>query len=396
MSKLVLFFLNNPFYPVHLQKDVGLFPLYLQKSYFDSAQILKIGDEKQEDYFFQGINVSNLFTYPKLYQPDCKISLFYEYKCIFKSLWYICTHRDVTHIMMFHINRFSLYFSFLLKFFFPKIKTYVKCDTSAKSTTQYPHFKNPSTIKQYIKKKMYDSIDLFTIETFSAYQALYDNPFFHNRNLHLIPNGLDNNWRSLSLKNKTKTIITVGRLGTYQKNTELFLDAITKLNIKDWIIKLIGPIETIEYDFQKYIDTFFAEHPHLKQNVIFSGAITDPTTLQKEYESASIFVSTSRYESFGIALLEAAGAGCYIIATNVGAAYDITNNGTLGYLCNHSEAYNQNEQLIQEQITKQVQQIIDGNINLHMIQKKQSDFINKHFMIQDIVKHSCFKEWANS
>lgn len=40
MKTIALFYLGK-LYPVHLRKDVGLFPLYLKRNYFDEADIIK-------------------------------------------------------------------------------------------------------------------------------------------------------------------------------------------------------------------------------------------------------------------------------------------------------------------------------------------------------------------
>lgn len=300
---------------------------------------------------------------------------------------------------MFHIDVYSLYFAFFCKMFFPRIKTYVKLDASIVSITseqklEYPNFKNPRTIKEYIKTWQYNSIDLLTVETTSAFDALKAKPFFQNRNIHLIPNGLDDGYnKKINFAHKQKTIITVGRLGSYQKNTELLLEVIAQLHLYDWKIKLIGELETKEQNFQSYLDTFFAHYPALKAAVTLTGSISDSEALQKEYEAASIFVFPSRHESFGIATLEAASAGCYIVATNVGAAYDITKQGTLGFICDTSSAGKQNEDSIKQQMIEHLQKIIDGTISIADKRQEQSQYVQDHFLMQTIISKQCFKQW---
>ena len=82
--------------------------------------------------------------------------------------------------------------------------------------------------------------------------------------LRLMPNGFDEellqslNIVERNVKHKENLIITVGRLGTYQKNTEMFLRALAQVDLKDWKVCLIGPIEK---KFQSIIDNFFKQYP---------------------------------------------------------------------------------------------------------------------------------------
>lgn len=396
-SKLALFFLDNPFYPVHLQKDVGLFPLYLKRKYFDAADIIKIGDRggQTNRYDCSELTVIDLFNAPQIYQSKFKINYLYICKCIFKSIWYIFKHRNITHVMVFHAKRLCLGICFFIKLVFPKIKTYVKCDVSIQSIKNYPCFIRPKTIKQCIQKLLYNSIDLFTVETTDVFNALRANPFFYTRNIQLVPNGLDDDYAAeIDFAHKQKTIITVGRLGSYQKNTELLLNVVSQLNLHDWQVIFIGPLETEEQNFQSYINVFFNQFPALSKQITFTGSITNQTILQHEYTSASVFVFSSRFESFGISLLEAAGAGCYIVSTDVGAAADITQQGTLGFICKQSKQGTQDENAIQLQITEHLQQIIDGRIDISQKQRKQSEYVRTHFMMKNIVTAGCFKEWT--
>lgn len=129
---------------------------------------------------------------------------------------------------------------------------------------------------------------------------------------------------------KENIIITVQRVGLKQKATEILMQAFAKVSdkLKDWKLKIIGPIMT--WEFRQYIENFFNENPQLRDKVIFTENITDRVELENEYKKAKIFCLSSRYESFGIVLAEALSKGCYIITSNVDSANDITNNGKHG------------------------------------------------------------------
>jgi len=131
-------------------------------------------------------------------------------------------------------------------------------------------------------------------------------------------------------KYKKNAIITVGRIGTEQKNNQEMLIAFAKASpsIPNWKLKLIGPVEQ---GFKPFISEYFKAHPYLKQRVFFPGAINDKNELYKEYARVKIFALTSTFEGgapnvFAEALVH----GCKFITSDIDAADDITNNGELG------------------------------------------------------------------
>ena len=128
-------------------------------------------------------------------------------------------------------------------------------------------------------------------------------------------------------------ILTVGNLGTYEKATDVLLEAFAMYAARskntDWSLRLIG---TVDESFRDYIVDYYKKHPELEKRVIFTGPVTDKARLDKEYRQAKIFTLPSLSESFGIVLVEAASRGCYLITSDmVPAGYDISHgyeNGT--------------------------------------------------------------------
>ncbi|MDO8994316.1 MAG: glycosyltransferase, partial [Daejeonella sp.] len=128
---------------------------------------------------------------------------------------------------------------------------------------------------------------------------------------------------------KENIIITVGRIGTLQKNTELFLEALKEVELNNWKVYILGPVEE---GFQNFIKQYFLEHPQLKNRIIFTGNISDRKELFEWYNRAKIFCLTSRFEGFPITFPEALYFGNYIISSPVSSALEITNNSKLGKL----------------------------------------------------------------
>ena len=158
--------------------------------------------------------------------------------------------------------------------------------------------------------------------------------------LHFYPLVDDEKFNSFGITRKTfaekeNIMVCVGRIGNYQKNTEMLLEALHKVDLKDWKIYMIGPITNSFNlndggDFQKRIDDFFEKCPQHKEKLIFTGMIYDQKTLFEYYNRAKILLMTSRHEGFANVYSQAAAMGCYIVSTDVGGADVCSNNWAYG------------------------------------------------------------------
>jgi len=68
----------------------------------------------------------------------------------------------------------------------------------------------------------------------------------------------------------------------------------------------------------------------LKDNVVFKGNETDPISY---YKTADIFLHTSNYEGYGMAIIEAAASDCRIVTTDVGIASDYFKDTESAFIC---------------------------------------------------------------
>ena len=147
-----------------------------------------------------------------------------------------------------------------------------------------------------------------------------------------LTNGLDidgfyNQIPLLDYDKKENLIITVGRIGAKEKNNSMLLNAISKIDLNDWKVLFIGPIEE---SFKNDIDNFYKINPSLINKVIFTGAIYDRKILLEFYAKSKIFCLTSIEESFGFVLIEAMSYGNYIVTTDVSSAREITEDEKYG------------------------------------------------------------------
>lgn len=393
MKKLVLFFkqMEN----IHLKKDVGLFPIYLSK-YFDKVEILhfplKTFEPMPKEY--RGIALKSLNKVSKYYQ---KLPLaFFQYLKFKKTLIKYLKNNNVTHLMLFHYNYFHLDIINSIKSEIPNIKVWLKLDCSVKVAEDiiYKYSLKRPGIKGLILNNLIEkgikNIDLITTETTQTFEILKTNKNIYPK-LFLVYNGYDDElYIKPDISKKEKTIITVGRLGTFQKNTELLLEIIKELDLKDWKIKLIGPIEKDEKNFQNDIEKFYLERPDLKDKVTFTGEINDSQKLLKEYQKASVFILTSRHESSALVLLEAAINGCYVLTTDVGIAKDLN----YCYICPNSSQDKQDTREMIKNFSSKLQQIINKQNTCFESFDKRIQFYKDTFLMSKIADNKFFKEWC--
>ncbi len=175
------------------------------------------------------------------------------------------------------------------------------------------------------------------IATSSRYvRDLVNNIAEVSRPCYYLPNGFSNfmNLNVIANANiKENIILTVGRIGTEQKNNLELLVAFAKVAhlIPDWKIRLVG---SIEESFEPVIERFFDKCPHLKERVIFTGPIMDKQMLYDEYARAKCFTLTSIFEGAPNVYAEALVHGCKFIFSDFDTAEEMTNYGELGYVYN--------------------------------------------------------------
>ena len=129
---------------------------------------------------------------------------------------------------------------------------------------------------------------------------------------------------------KERIILTVGRIGTHQKNNEVLLEAFAAVadEMPGWSVRLVGRIEE---NFNVYIENYFSRFPALKDRVVFTDVITDRMRMAEEYRRAKIFALTSRMEGgTPNVIAEALSAGDYIVTSDIDAAEEATNGGRCG------------------------------------------------------------------
>ena len=178
-----------------------------------------------------------------------------------------------------------------------------------------------SVLKKIINKVKWSLMDFFG-SRFDKFVVLTDNnkkEWKSLNNLTVISNPLsfypDN---KSSLQNKE--IICVGKI-SYQKGQDLLLKAWEKISLKypGWVLKLYGKR-----------DNFFLSVDDLPEGVLYYPPTND---IESSYLSSSIYVMSSRFEGFGMVLIEAMACGvpCVSFDCDYGPS-DIIRHGHDGLL----------------------------------------------------------------
>lgn len=286
----------------------------------------------------------------------------------------ILTHaKDIDVLFLTGSSAVHMFATFLYKKINPKGKVVVFGDMEEPQARELNQngFHYSGGLAGWIKEKLTDYFFrhvTYLVANTAAYHLMADlcERKHWNGLLHFYPCLDDEKFESYGLKRKPfaekeNVMVCVGRIGCYQKNTEMLLNALRKTDLKDWKIYMLGPI-TSSFDlkeggdFQKVIDQFFEECPWYKERLIFTGMVYDQKTVFEYYNRAKVLLMTSRHESWGNVYSEAAALGCYILSTDVGGATLCSNDWKFGY------------RLKQENIgdlAKAIKEVVEGKVDMN-------------------------------
>lgn len=288
-------------------------------------------------------------------------------KCI------LCNLRQIEAFFIVNIGILQYVIISLLRLYKPKIKIIIMGDLEpqqAKECTDSEMWTKNNGIKGIIRKIFLNIVLKRSVlcvaqgDSYRYIKSLY-NKWGWNKVFHMYPclddeAYIDSGIEMRTQRDKENIFLYVGRIGNYQKNTDMILDALSNLDMKDWKFYLIGPITDsfrtdTESSYKDTIDNFFKLHPEKKNNVIFTGPIYDTNMIFDYYNRAKVFVLTSRHESFANVLSEAAAFGCYFISTDVGGAPIVTNNWKFGTKVEQEDS---------KGLANAMKRIIDGSITI--------------------------------
>ncbi|MBT2562807.1 glycosyltransferase [Pedobacter sp. ISL-68] len=257
---------------------------------------------------------------------------------------YIRQHaKEIEILNLFHFSSENIFYAIVYKFFHPHGKIYLKLDIDIDFHKNQASIFNSAGILGKVKSWGYQQmllplffrmVKLISAESIDGYHYFKDRYRVPEKKMAMIPNGADLD-RLFALTKGVKSfvekeniLLSVGRIGDAQKNNELLLEAIPKLSAPNWKFYFVGPIEP---EFKGYINKYFENYPHLKDQVIFTGNISDPAQLYGIYNRSKLFCLSSLWEGFPLAAVEAACYGNVLVLHNKIKAFGtLTDHGKNG------------------------------------------------------------------
>lgn len=381
MKKIVLIF--NHFEREHFGKDVFLFPYTLSKCVGGKAMIVYPETSSNKNFPSEYRNVT-LKSLP-FKGKESSWFLYREWNFL---IFLIRKSKEIDILLRIHFTFMTALFVLLYKMINPKGITAVKLDGYLDplffSSDSLSLFKR---LKHKVFFRTLRQVDLLTVETQCLYDRLYKefiDVYDIKLKLVLMPNGFDEETlKTLSIVekdfgHKENIMITVGRLGTYQKNTEMLLNALDLMELRDWKVYLIG---SISEDLDFFLKDFFMRNPSKKESVFFVGPIYDKKSLWEFYNRAKVFILTSRFEGYPLVLTEAKRFRNYIVSTELDASEDLLENGKYDCLIaqeNYKELALFCQKIINGEICIDVYENYDKeDISWDMIMRKQEKVMNK-------------------
>ncbi len=165
--------------------------------------------------------------------------------------------------------------------------------------------------------------DIVIVESKCAYDVLWS--IKKSSKINIVPNGYLPHEIVTGYGDRKKIILSVGRV-VKQKGHDILIKSFAKVHDfhLDWFLVIAGPIEDKQY-YADLRDTI--EKLGITKYVEFSGSLSD-AELEQKYKQASIFCLLSRFEGFGIAIVEAISYGLPAIISAAGCGKEYRKYGT--------------------------------------------------------------------
>lgn len=297
---------------IHLLKDVGMIPEALASGFSDVKSNLVTYQNGEYPYYGTEIKHVELVFLKKRFGK------------YIDGIRFLKDHADEIDVLnLYHLNLSSYLYSLAARKYLKKtVRIYLKLDADE---GEIEKLRKHGPVA-WVKHRTLQLADVVSAETKYLVGRLQKET---DRRIEFIPNGIHGGKDHSGKSTKMDRILTVGRLGTHVKNTELLVDAfVASMDFHSYQLRLVGSSTP---EFRGKIKKLQEENPEVEKRIVLVGEIKDQALLQKEYEAAKFFAFPSRSESFGLALLEAYQAGCFLLtSSHVALSHDIIENGNNG------------------------------------------------------------------
>lgn len=326
------------FYNIHLTKDVASIPYYLSKDCDYNSTIITFDNEEYIDSYV--LKEVKLKIIPKKF----KINILNYFLIIF---FLIKNANEIDVLNCYHTTIPTLVFFFIYKIFNKNGITFLKFDIRYEHAfliTGHGNNLKYSVISQCYIILFKFLIDLATVETKMTFELFFESNEIYKEKIMYMPIFINPN-HSIGRKKKNQ-IISVSRIGTYPKASEIVLETFKnaiKQTKNNWTLKMVGEITE---EFKGVIQKFLIDNPTLANSIIFTGYIGDRNELYEMYSESKIFLLPSRYESFGIVFPEALFYSNYLIITDVGIGKYLIQISDFGQIVEKDNVKDISEKLI--------------------------------------------------
>lgn len=357
---------------VNLWKDNGAIPFSLSKYLKYKSTYVYTGNKN---------DISNEL-YKKYAEIDYVQKSKNKYITYFNILKYVWQHAHEIDILNFYFVRIiGILVAYIAKIKNPKIIVYSKLDLDrAHFLEQVANKKLKRQLKNLIIAYLSTNIDFYTVETQAYIRPLNQLKRFKSK-IKYLPNGYFGDLIKIDKDiKKEKIILTVGRLGTLQKNTEMLVETIENIEpekLKDWKIYLVG---SMTEKFKEWFNDRLNAKPYLQNHFVVTGNITDKKELYTLYAKSCVFVLPSRWESWGLVLTEAIAFRCYPIVTDCcDAFYEMldADNSSFGKII-------PNEDKIA--LRNSIEEVLDNKVDYINNGIKAQEFVSENFNWKIIVQ----------
>jgi len=307
---------------VHLDKDVGMLPLYAARLLGCDAWLAgpTATPEVGAACTARGLSL----------RPLGRRGL------IAAALFVVRHGRRIDVLHLFFISRQMLVLGLLFKSLHRRGRLYVKSDWSVERAAAVRTSGLRASMRDLLLRRLARVATLVTAESQSARRSLEATlPALAGR-VDVLPNGIDDLGLAAPLPDvwplvrKERLAVALGRIGVPQKNHDVLLAALATVDLQSWRFVFIGPVAT---DFRARAERLLAQRPDLASKILFTGAIGDRAALYQWLNRARLSCLPSLWEGFPLALVEALAFGHRLLVSDrVAGADDVTDGGRFGVL----------------------------------------------------------------
>ena len=152
----------------------------------------------------------------------------------------------------------------------------------------------------------------------------------------VIPNGVDTNFFNYSPIRK-KNVLFIGRFSK-EKGIELFPEIIERvMNVEGATITLMTPYNVLPKDLKKIHDKIRLYERKFKGRIRIITKPMEQDYIADLYKNCQVYIQPSKYESFGLCIIEAMSTGRPVVAFRVGGIPNLI--GDCGFVVNDKESF---------------------------------------------------------